>query len=76
MKTIDNKEGPALGVAILAGVGVGLFSSVPEACDSLIHDKSVQEPIRANSDVYDKYYPLYQKLYTDLKDSFNELATL
>ncbi len=76
VKTIDNKEGPALGVAILAGVGVGLFSSVPEACDHLIHDRSMQEPIQANSDVYDKYYPLYRKLYTDLKESFSELATL
>ena len=30
--TTVNTEGPALGVAILAGVGAGLYGSVQEAC--------------------------------------------
>lgn len=74
VKTIDSKEGPALGVAILAGVGTGLFSSVPEACSALIQNRSVQDPDAANAAVYDRYYPLYQKLYADLKTSFDQLA--
>jgi len=74
VKTIDAKEGPAMGVAILAGVGTGVFGSVPEACDALIHNNSVQEPVAENSAIYDKYYPLYRELYANLKVSFNKLA--
>lgn len=34
--TTISKEGPALGVAILAGVGAGLYPSVPEACRKIV----------------------------------------
>ena len=38
VKTVAAKEGPALGVAILAGVGAGIYESVEAACElSLIH---------------------------------------
>ena len=43
--TINSTEGPALGVALLAGVGAGVYSSVIEACDTAIKTVSVQEPI-------------------------------
>jgi xylulokinase len=76
VKTVDTQEGPALGVAILAGVGAGLFNSVPEACEALIHSAIIQDPIKENSQYYDKAYPLYQKLYSDLKDSFVRLSEL
>ena len=36
VKTVKSREGPALGVAILAGVGVGLYPSVQEACQAMI----------------------------------------
>ena len=36
VKTVESKEGPALGVAILAGVGAGLFASVEEGCAALV----------------------------------------
>ncbi len=34
--TIRSTEGPALGVAILAGVGAGMYESVEAACDQMI----------------------------------------
>lgn len=76
VKTTDSKEGPALGVAILAGVGAGIFSSVEEGCDALIHTKKEQFPIEANTLEYDKYYRIYKSLYPSLKDRFLELAQL
>ena len=36
VKTVDSKEGPALGAAILAGVGAGIYPSVEEACRKII----------------------------------------
>ena len=76
VQTLTADEGPALGAAILAGVGAGLFSSVEEACNKIIHKKSQQEPIVANTEVYEKYYKAYQGLYRTLKENFKDLAKL
>ena len=76
VQTIDAKEGPALGVAILAGVGAGLFKSVAEGCDALIRPGEIQTPIAENVAVYNRIYPLYRRLYDDLKTSFKSLARL
>lgn len=76
VKTTDSKEGPALGVAILAGVGAGIYSSVEEGCDVLIHTDKVQFPEAERTAEYDKYYQLYRKLYGALKENFAVLASL
>jgi xylulokinase len=74
--TINSSEGPALGVAILALVGVGVYSSVVEACDSIIHKVTSQKPISENTILYSKYHNIYKELYTALKPSFNSLSDL
>lgn len=76
VKTSASKEGPALGVAILAGVGAKLYDSVPQACDNIIKSDKVQEPIATNSEEYEKYYDLYTKLYPSLKDNFALLSKM
>lgn len=74
--TIDNREGPALGAAILAGVGTGVYTSIQNACDKIIGIKSHQKPIKENTDRYRPYYSLYKKLYLSLMDNFVELSAL
>ena len=76
VKTVDSKEGPALGVAILAAVGAGLYKDVPEACDTIIHTANSQEPIAENIPEYEKYYQLYKSIYPALKERFTALAEL
>lgn len=76
VKTTQNKEGPALGVALLAAVGAGIYSSVPEACKAVIKPERVQEPIPENSEQYEKVYRLYVKLYPAMRENFRELAQL
>lgn len=76
VKTVDTKEGPALGVAILAGVGTGVFATVEEGCSALIHTASTQTPNEQSMSVYSQYYRLYRKLYQDLKTDFECLAAL
>lgn len=66
----------ALGVAILAGVGAGVYSSVPEACDSIIKTKTKTEVDHTKHKVYNKYYKLYCDLYKSLKNDFRELSYL
>lgn len=76
VQTVQSKEGPALGAAILAGVGAGLYPSVQEACDSMIRLNPPQEPIRENVSQYEKIYQVYRGLYPALKDNFKQLAEL
>lgn len=76
IRTVTTKEGPALGVALLAGVGVGIYSSVPEACNAVINTSSLVSPIKENADIYEKYYGVYKKLYPMLAEGFKELVKL
>ena len=76
VKTASSKEGPALGVALLAAVGTGLYSSVPEACREVVKTDKIQEPIAENIKPYDDCYRLYTEIYPALKESFKKLAEL
>ena len=76
VKTTQNKEGPALGVALLAAVGAGIYSSVPEACKAVILPDKIQEPVAENTAEYEKVYAVYKKLYPAMKSCFDDLAAL
>lgn len=73
--TIASEEGPALGVAILAGVGAGIYGDVVSACERLIKTSHPQTTILENAAVYDQYYALYRSLYFQLKESYQTLAS-
>lgn len=74
--TTVSREGPALGVAILAGVGAGVYASVEEGCRKLIAVNPSQPPIPQNTAQYDTYYARYQQLYPALQEQFHALAAL
>jgi xylulokinase len=69
-------EGPAYGVALLAGVGAGVWPSVEQACKSCIKQTEKITPSKKMSAFYDRYYATYGKLYFDLKERFQEVAAL
>jgi xylulokinase len=69
-------EGPAYGVAILAGVGTGVWKSVEEACKSSIKQTAKINPNKKSADNYEKYFRTYDKLYADLKPRYDEIAML
>jgi xylulokinase len=76
IQTTRSKEGPALGVAILAMVGTGAYSSVPEACAALIGTDKTCMPDADAVPVYEAYYQLYREIYPQLKGQFAKLAAL
>ena len=57
-----------LGAAILAGVGVGVYSSFEEAVNKTVKITRVHVPNKNNFSVYDKQYEKYLKIYDRLKD--------
>jgi xylulokinase len=72
--TINIDEGPAFGVALLAGVGTGIYPSVQQACKQTIKVEQRIEPTPKNARVYERYYPIFRRLYANLKDEFAALA--
>lgn len=74
INTINVSEGPALGVALLASVGAGIYSSVPEACEATISVKETLKPIPENIDCYNKYFPIYKDIYKALKPQFQAVS--
>ncbi len=74
--TTQNTEGPALGVAILAGVGAGLYKSVPEACREMIHNNTPQEPVKENTEKYRQCYEVYTRVYPALKGIYKDMKNL
>lgn len=71
--TVNSSEGPALGVALLAAVGAGIYKSVPEACDAVIKTVSSQAPNADDAKVYERFYKVYQNLYPALRDLYKEI---
>ncbi len=74
--TTNAEEGPAYGVALLAAVGTGNFSSVPEACRTAIKVVSQTDPDPGTVELYEAYYGVYRSLYPTLKGIFPRLAEL
>ena len=74
--TINAEEGPAYGVALLAAVGAGAFKNIEEACAATIRVVSETPVQRKAATHYDRAFPLYQGLYTALKESFQRIAEL
>ena len=60
-------ESPALGAAILAAVGAGLYESVEAACAVMVKKGgAILQPVRAHTEIYHTYHNLYKKLYSSL----------
>ncbi len=74
--TINTDQGPALGVALLAAVGAGAYSSIQQACNAVIKETSVTSVQRKLKRDYDKRFPIYQQLYQSLRHNFTDIANL
>ncbi len=72
--TSQSSEGPALGAALLAAVGAGLYDSVEEACDATVLAGEAQSPRAAAQ--YEPLYRFYQSLYEPMKERFKALSGL
>ena len=67
-------EQAAMGAAILAGVGVGIYKNTGEGCKKAIKLKKEKvKPILKNVDIYNQQFKIYQSLYQDLKGDFKRL---
>jgi xylulokinase len=74
--TVNTTEGAAYGAALLAGVGVGVWSGVDEACQATIRVNDHTVPQASAGQMYDTIYPIYQALYPALRPAFQAVAQM
>ena len=61
------EEGAAYGAGLLAGVGVGIWSSVEAACETAVHVAKRVHPEPQNVTLMNRQYIEYRKLYPALR---------
>ncbi|MFN7019669.1 MAG: xylulokinase, partial [Fimbriimonadales bacterium] len=70
--TLQAEEGPAYGVALLAGVGTGVWQTVPDACAHTVQLASKTEPEPQQSKIYQAVYQRYRRLYPALSEFWRD----
>ncbi len=72
---LEKEEGPSLGAAMLAAVGMKRFEDVSEAVDKIVKVVDTIEPDKAIAQRYEYKYNQFKKIYPALKPVFDEIAT-
>ncbi len=71
---LSHEEGPAMGAAILAGVGAGLFNDFKATADAMV---SIAQRIEPNAEAHAQYterFEIFRSLYQALKPQFPEVV--
>ena len=68
-------EAGALGAAIMAGVGTGVYASFEEGCQLTVKPDKVFEPDPAKQRLYDGWFDKYRRLWPLLADYLREIAS-
>src|SRR5258705_3089413 len=71
VEIVEAEEGAAYGVALLAGVASGVWSSVDDACDAVVRTRERIVPDPNSAKTLDRQYQSYRKLYPALHSILN-----
>jgi len=67
---VDEFETTALGAAIIAWIGIGVYSSVFDASEECIKERMIILPNKQNHELYNEMYGLFKESYSSLKKLF------
>ncbi len=73
VEVASNTDATPLGAAMLAGVGVGLYESIDQACEMVKGTTKTYSPNRALTAEYKELYTLFRELYPALKPLSHKL---
>ena len=73
VEVVESEEGPALGGAILATVGCGVYKGVEEAVNTIVKVRETVYPERELVEKYNNRYQNFKELYPALKSVFQKL---
>ncbi len=75
--TSKSAEAPALGVAVLAAVGAGIYSSVKEACNAMTSvNPDLLVPDTLKTAEFREYHKVYASVYNALKPVYKDLRNI
>jgi len=66
LTVLEGEEQAALGAAMLAGIGAGVFADASDACRRVVKPAGVITP-SANTDLYQRQYPRFRACHPALK---------
>ncbi len=75
VETTSNEEATALGAAMIAAVGCGIYKNLQEAIDKMVHVTATYKPIPENVEKYNELYKIFNDTYNSLNEKvFDEIA--
>ncbi len=74
--TLQNFEGGAIGAAILAGVGAGIFNNEKEAANKMINISEHIFPREDRVKMYENYYKLFKTLHDEFQQYYRQLDSM
>ena len=69
VETLQCEESTALGAAMCAAIGLGVYRDVHEAIANMVHPDYALEPIPENAEKYAKLFQVYKEVYQALKET-------
>lgn len=71
-----NSQTEVLGAAVLAGVGIGVFTDYPSVLETIVSIKRVFTPEPMAHEAYSNLFKVYKDIYPDVEKYFKRLAML
>lgn len=76
IKVPESDAAALKGTAMLIGLALNIYNSVDEAVETMVQVKRTHEPTTDNSEIYQKQFEIYKKLYPHLKQDMELLANI
>lgn len=74
--SLDNEQGPGMGAAMIAAVGLGWFDNFTDCATKFIKVKQVYHPVSTSVTRYNAHYQIYRQIYSQTKDMTAQLLNL
>lgn len=73
--SLTNEQGPGMGAAMIAAVGLGWFKDFATCGQQFIHFGKTYSPVAENVQKYREVYHIYQQAYENTKDISHQLLS-
>lgn len=74
--SLESEQGPGLGAAMLAAMGLGWYQDYQECANVFVNYKASTYPIHENVLVYEDYYNVYKDIYAATKEINHKLKAI
>jgi xylulokinase len=76
VETVQAEEGPAFGAALLAGVGVGIWPTVDDACDTVVQTLDHTDSRPHVAELMNRHYQRYRQVYPAMRSLVSSVPQL